>query len=60
MAIDFKKLQKDLYQPTITPTVVDVASMVFIAVDGQGDPNTSEEYAAEKLKTVIRHPIRKP
>ena len=46
MPIDFKKEQKDLYQPTTTPSIIDVPEMVFIAVNGKGDPNTSEEYAA--------------
>ena len=46
MAIDFKKTNKELYQPKTTPSVIDVPEMVFIAVDGKGDPNTSEEYRA--------------
>jgi len=45
MPIDFKKECKDLYQPKSTPSIVDVPEMVFIAIDGKGDPNTSEEYA---------------
>ena len=44
--IDFKKTQKDLYQPKTTPAIVDVPEMVFIMVDGRGDPNTSESYQA--------------
>jgi len=44
--IDFKKTEKELYQPKTTPSVVNVPEMVFIAIDGKGDPNTSEEYAA--------------
>ena len=44
MPIDFKKEYKDLYQPKTTPCIIDVPEMVFIAVDGKGDPNTSEEY----------------
>lgn len=44
MPIDFKKEQKDLYQPKTTPSIIDVPKMVFIAVDGKGDPNTSAEY----------------
>jgi len=44
MPIDFKKTEKELYQPKATPSIIDVPEMVFIAVDGQGDPNTSEEY----------------
>lgn len=46
MPIDYKKEQKELYQPQITPSIVNVPEMVFIAVDGKGDPNTSAEYAA--------------
>ena len=38
MPIDFKKTEKDLYQPKATPSIIDVP---------------------EKLKTVIRHPIKK-
>jgi len=44
MPIDFKKEQKDLYHPKTTPAVIDVPEMVFIMVDGTGNPNTSEEY----------------
>ena len=44
MTIDFKKEYKDLYQPKTTPSIIDLSEMVFIAVDGNGDPNTSEEY----------------
>ncbi len=44
MPIDFKKEYKDLYQPKTTPSIIDVPEMIFIAVDGKGDPNTSEDY----------------
>ncbi|MCI5904402.1 MAG: GyrI-like domain-containing protein [Oscillospiraceae bacterium] len=43
---DFKKEYKDLYQPSAKPSVTDVPEMIFIAVDGKGDPNTCEEYKA--------------
>lgn len=46
MSIDYKKTQRYLYQPKTTPSVIDVPEMIFIAVDGKGDPNTSTEYAA--------------
>jgi hypothetical protein len=46
MPIDYKKTEKDLYQPKTTPSIIDVPEMTFIAVDGQGDPNTSVEYSA--------------
>ena len=41
---DFKKEEKHLYQPKATPDIVDVPEMLFIAVDGQADPNTAPEY----------------
>jgi len=46
MAIDFKKTQKELYQPGAKPSIIKVPEMVFIMIDGRGDPNTSEDYQA--------------
>ena len=43
MAYDFKKEQKELYQPKVA-CIVDVPEMTFIMVDGAGNPNTSKEY----------------
>ena len=43
MAYDFKKEQKELYQPKAA-SIVSVPEMIFIMVDGEGDPNTSVEY----------------
>lgn len=42
--LDYKKEYKDLYQPSSKPSLIDVPEMIFIAVDGKGDPNTCEEY----------------
>ena len=66
MAIDFKKTEKDLYQPKPTPTIIDVPELVFLAVHGKGDTRRHHEIylsdqrkvAPDKLKTVIRSPIR--
>jgi hypothetical protein len=44
MAIDYKKTQKELYQPKVVPSVVDVPEMAFIMIDGRGNPNESPEY----------------
>lgn len=43
-AVDYKKTQKELYQPGSAPSIVDVPEMAFVATDGRGDPNTSEAY----------------
>ena len=42
--LDYKKEYKDLYQPSTKPSLIDVPEMIFIAVDGKGDPNSCEEY----------------
>lgn len=44
-SVDYKKQEKALYQPKTTPSIVDVPEMLFIMVDGAGDPNTSEAYS---------------
>jgi hypothetical protein len=43
--IDFKKIQKALYQPPATFTLVEVPRMQFVMVDGSGDPNVDPSYA---------------
>lgn len=41
---DYKKEYKDLYQPKTKPSIIEVPEMIFIAIDGKGDPNVSSEY----------------
>ena len=36
---DYKKEYKNLYVPKTMPTVVDVPEMLFVAVEGKGNPN---------------------
>ena len=40
MAFDFKKEYKEFYMPKNKPSIVTVPPMNYIAVRGQGDPNT--------------------
>ncbi len=43
--LDLKREEKELYNPSRKePTIVNVPSMNFLMIDGQGDPNTSGEY----------------
>ncbi len=42
--LDYKKQFKELYQPPVKPMIINVPEMVFIAVEGNGDPNTCAEY----------------
>ena len=41
--IDYKKTYSELYLPK-TASIIEVPEMIFIMVDGKGDPNTSAEY----------------
>lgn len=43
--LDYKKEFPDLYLPKKTPALVEVPEMVFLEVEGKGNPNTSEDYA---------------
>ena len=40
MAFDYKKEYKEFYMPKNKPSILTVPSMNYIAVRGQGDPNT--------------------
>ena len=53
--IDFKKELKHLYRPSVKSVErVTVPGMNFLMIDGQGDPNTSQEFqdAIEALYSV--------
>ncbi|MCL2677958.1 MAG: GyrI-like domain-containing protein [Clostridiales bacterium] len=41
---DFKKEYADLYLPKAKPGLIDVPEMLFIMIDGRGDPNRGAEY----------------
>ena len=47
MIYDYKKQEKKLYQPGNSPMQIDVPEMLFLQIDGRGDPNEPDgEYAA--------------
>lgn len=39
-SVDFRKKDKELYNPGTEPSLITVPAMKFIMVDGKGDPNT--------------------
>jgi hypothetical protein len=44
---DYRKELKHLYAPSASEvTIVEVPTMAFLMIDGQGDPSTSREYQA--------------
>ena len=53
---DYKKKNRDLYNPKTTPSLIKVPEMNFAAVDGQGNPNEpGGEYqkAVEALYSIL-------
>lgn len=39
MAFDYKKEYKDIYNPPMKPTLIDMPHINYVAVRGKGDPN---------------------
>lgn len=42
--LDYKKTEKQFYNPPKKPTIVDIPEMNFFMVDGQGDPGKAQSY----------------
>lgn len=40
--LDYKKDFKELYLPKNSPSIIEVPTMKFVVIDGQGDPNGDE------------------
>jgi hypothetical protein len=56
--LDFKKDQKELYQPKAVPSIVKVPKMTFLAVSGKGDPNGEVFAAAVELLYSLSYSIK--
>lgn len=52
MAFDFKREFRELYQPKIKPSLVEVPAMTFVAVVGTGDPNEEGGAYARALELL--------
>ena len=62
--IDFKKEYKALYNPPKKPTILDVPSFNYLKIDGQGNPNNSEQFSEKTqllyaLSYAIRFAVKK-
>lgn len=55
MAFDYKKEYKEFYLPSRKPQIIEIPSMNFLAVRGQGDPN--EEGGAYKASIGLLYEI---
>jgi len=56
--IDYKKEQKEYYQPKTTPATIDVPEMNFIIINGKGDPNKEEFRASVELLYSLSYSIK--
>ena len=49
---DYKKEYKELYLPKTVPAIINVPEMIFVAVDGKGDPNDKDGEYGEAIKIL--------
>lgn len=42
--LEYRKVYKNLYLPKTNPTIIEIPSMNFVVIDGEGDPN-GEDFA---------------
>ena len=50
--MDYKKEYKDLYLPKTEPSIIEIPEMVFVAVDGKGDPNETDGEYTKALEVL--------
>jgi hypothetical protein len=57
---DYRKEYKDLYLPKMTPMIVDIPEMLFVAVEGKGNPNeeTGEYQQAISVLYGIQYTVK--
>jgi hypothetical protein len=57
--IDYKKEYKTFYNPPKQPTIIDMPSFNYLMIDGQGNPNNSDEFADKtQLLYALSYAIR--
>ena len=49
---DYKKEYKDLYLPKNEPVIIKVPEIIFVAIDGKGDPNETDGEYKSALETL--------
>lgn len=56
--VDYRKDYKDLYLPKAGPAIIDVPAMVYIMVNGKGDPQEKEYQDAVSLLYALAYTIK--
>ena len=52
MAFDYKKAYKDLYLPSVTPHIIKIPKMNYLAVRGKGNPNIEDGEYSEAMNLL--------
>jgi hypothetical protein len=50
--VDFKKEYKDLYLPKTKPVIIKVPEIIFVAIEGKGNPNETDGEYKNALKVL--------
>ena len=50
--LDYKKEYRDLYNPKNQPSIINVPKIIFVAVDGQGNPNDENGEYQKALEVI--------
>ena len=50
--MDYKMEYKDLYLPKTEPSIIKIPEMVFVTVDGKGDPNETDGEYKDALEVI--------
>ncbi len=53
MAYDFKKEQKEIYQPKAKPSIVTIPKMNYLAIRGKGNPNQEGGEYQQAIQTLF-------
>lgn len=57
--VDYKKVFKEFYNPPKKPVILDIPVMNYLKIDGQGNPNTTEQFSEKtQLLYALSYSIR--
>lgn len=51
-SVDFKKTEKEFYNPKTAPVIIEIPEMTFIMLDGKGDPNDPKSEYSSAVETL--------
>lgn len=58
MKYEWKKEEKDIYNPKEVPTIIDLGEANYICIKGQGNPNSNDFYDRVEVLYTLSYAIR--